>query len=121
MSRDRLQLGSVGEDVAAAFLAARGLVVVERNWRCTAGELDVVARDGRTVVFCEVRTRRTRTAGTGLESVTPAKQRRLARLAAIYLERARLGDRAVRFDVVSVELRGWTVDLDHVPDAFEAG
>jgi putative endonuclease len=120
MSEDRLRLGAVGEDVAAAFLVARGLVIAARNWRCAAGELDIVARDGPTVVFCEVRTRRSWTAGSALESVTPAKQRRLVRLAAIYLIRHGLDGRAVRFDVAAVEVAGWTVALTHVRDAFEA-
>src|SRR4051794_32010199 len=120
MTRDRLRCGAVGEDLAAAFLVARGLAVVTRNFRCAAGEIDLVARDGRTIVFCEIRTRRTASRGSALESVTPAKQRQVCRVAAYYVARHGLHDRAMRFDVVAVELRDLTVSLQHVVDAFEA-
>jgi uncharacterized protein (TIGR00252 family) len=86
MTRDRLRCGAIGEDLAVAFLTARGLAVVTRNFRCAAGEIDVVARDGRTIVFCEVRTRRTAGRGSALESVTPAKQRQVCRVAAHYTQ-----------------------------------
>src|SRR4051794_28700725 len=120
MTRDRLRCGAVGEELAAAFLVARGLAVVARNFRCTAGEIDLVARDGRTIVFCEVRTRRSAGKGSALESVTGAKQRQVCRVAAHYVARHGLHDRPMRFDVVAIELRDLTVTLQHVVDAFDA-
>ena len=119
MTRDRLRCGATGEDLAAAFLAARGYTIVTRNFRCAAGEIDVVAIDGRTIVFCEVRTRRSARRGSAIESVTPLKQRQVCRVAEHYVARHRLEAHAIRFDVVAIELRGLTVDLQHVVDAFQ--
>ncbi len=120
VTRDRLRCGAEGEDIAAAFLRARGYTIVERNLRSPAGELDVVALDGRTIVFVEVRTRRGWAHGSALESVTAAKQRQVVRVAAFYLARHHLHAHPVRFDVVAIEVRGWTVAVVHLVDAFRA-
>lgn len=120
MTHERLRCGADGEAIAAAFLRARGYTIVVRNFRCAAGELDLVALDQRTIVFTEVRTRRGRAQGSALESITIAKQRQVARVAAAYLARHRLHAHPVRFDVVAVEVRGWTVAVAHVVDAFRA-
>ena len=85
-----------------AFLERCGMTVVERNWRCPGGEVDIVALDDETLVLCEVKTRRTTAKGTPEESVTPAKRRRYARLAAAYLQHAGLDSVNVRFDVISL-------------------
>jgi putative endonuclease len=82
------------------------MTVIERNWRCAAGEVDVVALDGETVVLVEVKTRRTTSKGTPDEAVTVAKQRRYTRLASAYLKHADIADVAVRFDVVSILVIG---------------
>jgi putative endonuclease len=120
MTRDRLRCGAEGEALAAAFLRARGYTILVRNFRCAAGEIDVVALDRTTIVFGEVRTRRGVAHGSALESVTEAKQRQVVRVAAVYLSRHRLHAHPVRFDVVGVEVRGFTVTLEHVVDAFRA-
>ena len=112
-------VGRYGEDVAAAHLAAAGLVVVERNWRCPDGEIDVVARDGDVLVFCEVKTRRGVGFGLPAEAVTPAKVRRLRLLARRWMEQRRPPYGDVRFDVISVLVRpGGGVVVDHLPAAF---
>ena len=87
-----------------AWYAERGYQVVARNWRCPTGELDLVARRGRTLVFCEVKTRTSAAFGAPVEAVTPAKQARLRRLAGQWLESAgRPGPVSdLRFDVASV-------------------
>ncbi|MBI3767891.1 MAG: YraN family protein [Deltaproteobacteria bacterium] len=120
MTRERLRCGAEGEALAAAFLRSRGYTILARNFRCAAGEIDVVALDARTIVFGEVRTRRGHAHGSALESVTTAKQRQVVRVAGIYLARHRLHAHPVRFDVVAVEVRGWTVTVAHVVDAFGA-
>jgi putative endonuclease len=120
VTRERLRCGADGEALAAAFLRARGYTILVRNFRCAAGEIDVVALDARTLVFGEVRTRRGHAHGSALESVTAAKQRQVARVAAVYLARHRLHAHPVRFDVVAIEVRGWTVTVVHVVDAFRA-
>jgi len=81
VTRDRQRCGREGEARAAVFLAARGFTILARNVRAPAGEIDLVALDGDTVVFCEIRTRRSRGQGGALESVTPAKQRQVVRVA----------------------------------------
>lgn len=100
------ELGRLGEDVAVRHLQHEGCVVLERNWRCreagVRGELDVIVRDGRFVVFCEVKTRRGDGAGGPLAAVTAAKQRQLRRLAAAYLSDVTLPRRGIRFDVLAV-------------------
>lgn len=98
-------LGRIGERIAVRHLEATGFEVLDRNWRCAdgavRGELDLVARDGPTLVVCEVKTRRGEDAGGALAAVTPAKHAQLRRLAAVYLRATgRSGD--VRFDAVGV-------------------
>ena len=104
-----------------AFLAAGGLTIVARNVRAPAGEIDVVALDGDTLVFCEIRTRRSRGQGGALESVTPAKQRQVVRVAEWFLaSQPALALRPIRFDVVAIDLRGDEATIEHVRDAFGA-
>ena len=114
----RRALGSAGEDTAAAWYEQHGYEVLERNWRRREGEVDLIVRAGRTVAFCEVKTRTTDAFGTGAESVLPAKQRRIRRLAARWLaELTPASGRALvdlRFDVVCIT--GGEVDV--IEDAF---
>lgn len=98
------KLGQRGEEIAADYLQQQGYVVLARNWRCRAGELDIVARDGETLAFVEVRARRGDRFGTAEESITPAKQAKLVELAQTYLQEAGLEDVAWRIDVVAVEI-----------------
>lgn len=117
----RVELGRSGEAVAEAYLRARRFRIVARNFRCRAGEIDLVARDGEELVFVEVRSRRGARAGTALESVTPAKQARVARVAGYYLATHGLGDAPSRFDVVGVDFGADPPAVDHVRGAFEVG
>ena len=103
---DRREIGIRGEDAAAAYLERAGLQVIERNWRCARGEIDIIALDGDTLVLVEVKTRTTVTRGTPEESVSATKQRRIARLAEAYLTVSGAGACAVRFDVVSIRVLG---------------
>lgn len=103
MTTTTRQLGSFGEDAAAAWYEARGYEVLARNWRCRDGELDLVVRRGRLVVFCEVKTRSGTRFGTPAEAVTRAKQVRIRHLAARWLaEAAPFRPAEIRFDVVAV-------------------
>jgi putative endonuclease len=98
-------VGRFGEEVAAQHLAAAGLQIVERNWRCREGELDIVARDHSDLVFVEVKTRSSLAFGAPVDAISPAKLARLRRLALRWLAEHRELDQfwdAVRFDVVSV-------------------
>jgi putative endonuclease len=123
----RIRLGAHGEDLACAHLERAGYALIERNGRCgRLGELDVVARHGRCLVFCEVKTRIAgTTAGPAgpLDAIGPVKRRRLRRLAAEWLRtRTQEGPRApwIRFDAIGivVDRGGRLVSLDHVEDAF---
>ncbi|MEU2248646.1 YraN family protein [Streptomyces sp. NPDC019224] len=98
-------LGRYGEDLAARLLADAGMSVLERNWRCRAGEIDIVAMDGDALVICEVKTRRSGVFEHPMAALTPAKADRLRRLAALWLERHG-GPPAggVRIDLVGVVL-----------------
>ncbi|WP_347057570.1 YraN family protein [Blastococcus sp. HT6-30] len=97
-----LDLGARGEEIAVAYLTDAGLCVLDRNWRCREGELDVVARDRDALVFCEVKTRRGTGYGHPVEAVTPAKQRRLRVLARRWLAAHDEHAPEIRFDVVGV-------------------
>ncbi len=109
------QWGSQGEDRAASLLIARGLHVLDRNWRHGRGELDLVCRDpDGTVVFVEVKSSRGRWAGDPGEWITPAKQRQVSKLALAWLVRHQATEATVRFDAVLV--RG--DEIEHVVDAF---
>ena len=99
---DRGQLGRRGEALACARLAAAGLRIVARNWRCQTGEIDVVADAPGLLVFCEVKTRRGDAYGTPAAAVTAAKQAQLRRLAGAYLRATPHPPVRVRFDVVTV-------------------
>lgn len=114
----RAALGRSGEDIAAARYEDDGYEVLERNWRRREGEVDLIARKGRTVVFCEVKTRSSDAFGTGADAVLPAKQRRIRRLAARWLaELPPSSGRALvdlRFDVVSITAG----EFDVLEDAF---
>lgn len=103
----RQRLGRRGEDLAARQLQAEGYTLLERNYRCTAGEMDVVARDGECLVFVEVRTRRGDRWGTPEESVTPAKQARLVLVAKHYIAEHEAWDVDWRIDLVAVDMDGW--------------
>ncbi|TDT33048.1 YraN family protein [Naumannella halotolerans] len=98
---NRAELGQFGEDVAVRFLQAHGWTVVERNWRCRSGEIDIIARDGGLFVFCEVKARSGAGFGDPLEAVTRAKLQRLRELVGHWLG-AYPGPRQVRIDAIAV-------------------
>jgi putative endonuclease len=110
----RRALGVQGEDLAAAWYVERGCSILARNWRCREGELDLVVRDGRSIVFCEVKSRSSLAFGSPLEAVTASKRRRIRMLAGRWLQEASVRPGPLRFDVVGV-LDG---ELEVVQGAF---
>ena len=98
----RQRLGVAGEQRAARWYEANGYTVLDRNWRCREGELDLVVGRGRQLIFCEVKTRSTATHGVPAAAVTPAKQRRIRRLALLWLEAHPNRSGELRFDVAAV-------------------
>jgi putative endonuclease len=113
------ELGVRGERIAAAYLTDVGLRLLDRNWRCREGELDIVAREGAAIVFCEVKTRRGVGYGHPVEAVTPVKQRRLRLLAQRWLAAHEEHARDLRFDVVGVLVpRSGPALVTHLRAAF---
>ena len=121
MPTRRSRLGSRGEDLARGYLSEKGYAILETNYRCQWGEVDIIARDGQCLVFVEVRTRRGGAYGTPEESITREKAQRLIATAQSYLEERNIPGREWRIDLVSVELdqRGRLEPLRHIQNAVE--
>lgn len=114
-ARQRSALGAYGEALAARHLTEQGMVVLDRNWRCDLGEVDLVLREGRVLVVCEVKTRSSLAYGTPIEAVTEQKAARLRRLAARWLADHEVHPDEVRIDIVGVLVPpSGPVEVDHV-------
>ena len=114
-----LELGSLGEDIAATYLTDQGFRVLDRNWRCREGELDIVARDGAALVFCEVKTRSAAGFGHPVEAVTAVKRRRLRQLARAWLDAHDHHAPDLRFDVIGVLVpHSGPARVTHLRNAF---
>lgn len=118
---NRKQKGAAAEELAAAALIEKGYRVLDRNWRCRTGELDIVAETGETLVVIEVRSRSGTTSfGTPSESVNARKVMQVRNTAQQYVHHKRYYERPIRFDVISVILRSdlTPVSMDHIENAF---
>jgi putative endonuclease len=116
-------VGRHGEDLAARHLETAGLQILARNWRCRAGELDIVARDGSALVFAEVKTRSSLAYGSGAEAISRAKSARIRQLAVHWMTAHRDGGErifwsSVRFDVVSIVGSSSGFEVTHLVGAF---
>ena len=112
-------LGRRGEDLAAAFLTEAGYLVVDRNWRCSQGEIDIVASDGAETVFVEVKTRSSVAFGHPFEAITAQKLARLRRLAAAWCAENPGDHRNIRIDAISVIApSGGPPQIDHLARVF---
>lgn len=120
MSHVRAALGKTGEDLACRELERRGYAIVARRYRRRGGELDIVARDGPTLVFVEVKARQGRSCGEAAEAVTALKRRRIVQLAMEYMVRNRLADCPCRFDVVSIHFEAGGPVVEVFQSAFDA-
>ncbi|MDQ0113059.1 YraN family protein [Paenibacillus harenae] len=122
MTISRQQLGKLGEDAACDLLESESYRIIERNWRCRSGEIDIIAEHGGRTVFIEVRTRRPGAGryGTAAESVDTRKQMQVRSTALVYMRSAGLLDSPVRFDVIAVAIRadGSIVERKHYEGAF---
>ncbi|MHC1790047.1 YraN family protein [Solidesulfovibrio sp.] len=118
MAAKHLDFGREGEACAEALLVAKGCVVEARNFATRGGEVDLICRDGDTLVFVEVKARQAGSLARPDEAVTPAKRRKLVRAAAAYLSERNLWDRPCRFDVVAVVNAGGRLTATHLADAF---
>jgi putative endonuclease len=111
--------GRPGEDLACRHLTQNGFAILQRNYRCRSGEVDVIAREGDTTVFVEVKERTDASHGQGHESVTFGKRRRLIRAARLFAAAHGLGERPLRFDVVSIDWDERGPQLRHDRGAFD--
>lgn len=116
------ELGAKGEQAARVFLERRGLEIVETNWCCFAGEADIIAIDGETLCFIEVKTRTGTRKGFPAEAVDAKKRAKYEKIAACYLQDNRLFDMRIRFDIVSIiVLSDSNAFLRYHINAFGAG
>jgi putative endonuclease len=120
MTRDRLDLGRLGEDAAALYLKRKGMKIIARNLHTPVGEIDLVARHRRILVFIEVKTRRGAQFGSPAEAVGPRKQRQIIQAAKWYLNDTPHPGLQPRFDVIAVIASGEELQVEHITDAFEA-
>jgi putative endonuclease len=118
VTEERLSLGRWGEEEAARFLRRLGMTIVERNLRTPVGEIDIIARQGKTLVFVEVKTRRSDAFGTPQEAVGPTKQRQIIRAAQWYLGDGKGRGLQPRFDVVAVRAGSKGPCVEHIVNAF---
>lgn len=113
------QFGKKSERLAAEYLKRKGYRIIETNYRCSVGEIDIIAREKGTLVFVEVKARRSSRFGSPKGAVTPAKQRKISMAALDYLKRNGQSDARARFDVVAIDTETGRFDIEVVKNAFE--
>jgi putative endonuclease len=111
-------LGKQGEDLAVRHLKALGYKILDRNYRCSLGEIDIVAKDKTALIFIEVKTRKSDKIAMPLESIGAKKQAKLKTLAEYYLQEKDYYECETRFDVISIIGDGLNVKIEHITDAF---
>ena len=114
-----LRTGLLGEELAAVYLKHAGYQIVEKNYRCPLGEVDIVARDGESLVFVEVKSRRSDKFGVPQLAVGAKKQEKLSKIALYYLKEKRLHGRQARFDVVAVRILSEGNRVELIKNAFD--
>jgi putative endonuclease len=119
MTQDRLSLGKMGEELAVTQLRTMKYQILERNYRCLLGEMDIIAREKGSLVFVEVKTRATKDFGGPAAAVHERKQRQLSRIALMYLNQKKIRDVPARFDVVAVDLSGSKPRIEVIQNAFD--
>lgn len=115
----RQTFGKAGEDLAARYLKKKGYKVLEQNYTCPLGEIDIIARDNKTIVFVEVKTRRSISYGSARLAITPHKQRKISMTALYYLKFNRQMDQDARFDVITVQSTRGKQEIDLIQNAFD--
>jgi len=119
MTRERLELGKQGEDLALQKIQLLGYQCICRNYRCPLGEIDLVAKDGDTLVFLEIKTRKGRSLGYAKEAVDARKRRQLSKVALAYMKSNDCCEVRSRFDVVAISIHGGKKEIEVVQNAFE--
>jgi putative endonuclease len=115
----KIDTGSKGEEIAAAYLKKNGYRIRETNFRCPLGELDIIAQDGSELVFVEVKTRKTRKLGYPEQAVGVRKQRKMSQLALVYLQKKKFTDTKARFDVMAITMLPEGNEIKLIKNAFD--
>ena len=119
MANTKREMGDKGEVIAAEYLKRKGYVIIDTNWHCTYGELDIIARQENTLVFVEVKTTRSTTSEYAFANITTKKRERLIASAHTYLDEQGLRDALWRIDAIAIMLRhGMAPQIEHVEDAL---
>ena len=119
MTKERLELGKLGEELALKKIKRLGYKKIIRNYRCPLGEMDLIARDGDTLVFIEIKTRKDGPTGYAKEAVDARKRRQLSKVALAYMKSNDCCETRARFDVIAVSLKGGKPQIEVVKNAFE--
>ncbi|NOQ94983.1 MAG: YraN family protein [Desulfobacterales bacterium] len=119
MTKERIILGKIGEDLARQRLKDLGYRIIKANYTCALGEIDLIARDGDVLVFVEIKTRKKQSLGLAKEAVTKRKQVKLSKVALAYMKYNDLWGSKARFDVVAVGVSEGKKEIEIVKDAFE--
>ena len=120
MTEPRQAVGKAGEEAAVQYLRQHGYRILERNYRCRFGEIDLIARDGSMLAFVEVKTRRSQAYSPAAEAVTFQKQRHLIKASQTYLMQTKKTDELCRFDVVTVDMDAQQPHIELIKDAFQS-
>lgn len=115
---NKRQRGIAGEELAVDFLLKKGYRILERNYRFERGEIDIIAEDNNTLVFVEVKTRRSKEFGEPEDAVTPGKQKQIKQTAEGYIFQYQIDDRSCRFDIVAIDIGMKEPSIRHIEDAF---
>lgn len=115
---NHIALGNIGENAAVDFLRKMGYEILDRNFRCKLGEIDIIAKNKKLLVFVEVKTRRNKLYGMPAEAVTYAKQQKIINTALYYLNGAGLSNPEVRFDVIEILYSEQGIQCNHIVNAF---
>jgi putative endonuclease len=117
---NNISLGGYGEEIAVTYLKDKKYKIIDRNYRCKCGELDIIATDGKVLVFVEVKTRKNYSYGPPQLSVTQFKQRQISKAALTYVASKKLGDINARFDVIAILLlEQGKPQINHIKNAFD--
>lgn len=119
MTKERLELGKFGEELALRKIKRLGYKKIVRNFRCPLGEVDIIAKDGDTLVFMEIKTRKGRSIGYAKEAVNARKKRQISKVALAYMKSKDCSDLRARFDVVAISLGRGKPEIEVIKDAFE--
>jgi len=119
LTKERIALGKFGEELALRRIKHLGYTKIVRNFRCPLGEVDIIARDGDTLVFLEIKTRRGRPIDYAKEAVNAKKKRQISKVALAYMKSTNCSNVRARFDVVAISLGGGKPEIEVIKNAFE--